>query len=244
MGFLDFIFGKKDIEVTTPYTGTARVVKVEETLANKLAEEATQLKKEKKYEEALNKFLEALKADGGNDFSIQIKLRLPMYYQLLGRRDEAWKALQDLSHTHNSPFELAPIHSKMKIQLQKEKKYQAAFPHDIFAFIMGIQRHQELVEQDLKTIDQLKKNNLDTSSTEAGLKKDKERVRNDYTKEAVSNMLEPLLKKAKMEDIAKSLMSGIITIGDEIYYNGHKAHYIEVHDLCKSVFIHNGYLEA
>ena len=243
MGFFDFIFGKKDKDIQVIVTHTSTVTEVAESKANKLAKEATQLKKEGKYEEALAKFLVALDTRGSEEFSIQMRLRLPMYYQLAGRRDDSWSVYQDLSHRYLSPFEQAPIYDKMRLQLQREKSYMGAIPYGIFSFIMGTQGHQQLVNQTLQMIDEHKQMDLDTKTVQEMLKDDMERMSNNYSKESVANMLEPLLKKAKMENIQEPLIKGIIAIGDEIQFNEYKAHYLEVHDLCKAVYIEYGYLK-
>ena len=244
MGFLDFIFGKKDTEVSISYTVTTTSTFTEpaDTKANKLAKEATKLKKEKKYKEALNKFLEAIKADGSEDFSVQLELRLPMYYQLLGRRDDAWGALQDLSHKYNKPSDQSRIYDKMRLHLQKEKSHMGAIAHGIFAFIMTTQGHQELVYSNLQILDEYKQRGIDPKVVNESLKMDIDRMKNNYSNKVVSDMLEPLLKKANMEDMKKPLMSGIMAIGNKIQNNRHRANYIEVHDICKAVFTKYGYL--
>jgi len=241
--FLDFIFGKKDKKVKVTVTHTYSEIEVE-SKANKLAKEATQLKKEKKYDEALAKFLEALNTKGSEEFSIQMRLRLPMYYQLAGRRDDSWTAYQDLSHLYLSPFEQAPIYDKMRLQLQREKSYMGAIPYGIFSFIMGIQGYQQLVNKTLQMIDEHKRINLDTTKVEKMLKDDRERMSNNYSEEAITNMLNPLLKKAKMGNIREHLIKGIIDIGNNIQFNGHIAHYSEVHNLCKATYIDFGYLKV
>ena len=249
MGFLDFIFGKKDtddVEASVSYTVTATSTFTEsvETKANKLAKEATELKKEKRYKEALNKFIEASKADGNEEFSVQMNLRLPMYYQLLDRRDEAWGALQDLSHKYNKPSDQSRIYDKMRLHLQKEKSHMGAIPHGIFAFIMTTQGHQELVYSNLQTLDEYNQRGADPKVVKESLKMDIDRMKNNYSNKVVSDMLEPLLKKAKMEDIKKPLMSEIIAIGDKIQNDEHRANYLEVHDLCKVIFVKYNYLKA
>jgi len=238
MGFLDFLFGKKnDVEASITVSFS------EESEANKLAKEATQLKKEKKYEEALGKFLKALDTQGSKDFSIQMKLRLPMYYQLLGRGDDAWREYQNLSLDYIGPYEQGPIQDKMRLHLQREKRYKTAIPHGIFSFIMGIQGLQSLGEQTLKTIGEFKRLEIETETLVKSLKQDMDRVSNAYTKDAITNMLIPLLKKAKMEDIEQPLCTGVIAICDKIHFDGHRALYIEVHNLCQQIFLKHGYLE-
>jgi len=243
MGFFDFMFGKEDKDIQKTVTPLITITEIAESKANKLAKEATQLKKEKKYEEALAKFLLALDTKGSEKFSIQMRLRLPMYYQLLGRRDDSWSAYQDLLHTYLSPFDQAPIYDKMRLQLQREKSYMGAIPYGIFSFIMGTQGHQQLVNKTIQMIDEHNQMGLDTKSVKEMLKIDMERMSNNYTKEAVANILDPLLKKAKMANIQEPLIKGISAIGDDIQFNEHTSHYLEVHNLCKTIYMEFGYLK-
>lgn len=246
MGFFDFIFGKKDndFKVNVSVSTTSKINTISETKANKLAKEATQLKKEKKYEEALAKFQEALKAGGQKEFSIQMLLRLPMYYQLLGRSDDSWAEYQLLATKYMSPYDQAVIYDKMRLQLQKEKSNMGAIPFGVYAYIMRIAGFQLLVEQSEGMDEQSKQTakefkelglDYDFKSLKEATEDDKQRVQDSLSQEAVLEMLKPLLKKAKVKDTDNRLLNGVVELGQKIAKDNTHCSYVDVHNLCKEI---------
>ncbi len=243
MGLFDFIFGKKEsIDVnnnmTVSVTTTSKITEYSESKASKLAKEATQLKKDNKYEEALAKFLEALEVGGNEEFSVAVKLRLPMFYQLAGRGDDAWAEYHRMTEKYKSPYELARIYDKMRLQLQKEKSYLGAVPFGIYAYVMKVEGFQLFVDESEQMLVSMQGHEFsDPNVYKKAIKVNKQRVKDEISREIILKMLEPLLKKAKVTDKTTLLLKGIATIVKRIADHNTHCYYIEVHDLCKSILL-------
>ncbi len=119
-------------------------------------------------------------AQGRTGYSIGIYLRLPSYLHKAGKRDEAWKELNRLlmKYSDNIYLEKSSIYNKMKGLLQQENKFNLAIRFGIFAFIS-------------KAIDL----SLQHRTREICRSKDD-----------ISQMLHPLLKKAKKEYLSNKLI--------------------------------------
>ncbi|MFH0947486.1 MAG: hypothetical protein V1833_00600 [Elusimicrobiota bacterium] len=111
--------------------------------ASELLKEATAMKKSRNIEEAIKILKDAyLKMENkiGDNISVDILARLPQYLQEAGKNDEAWGEFNKLlikissrkQHAWFRPIELAQIHDKMRLFLQREGKYKIAIKHGIF----------------------------------------------------------------------------------------------------------------
>lgn len=119
-------------------------------LVSEYLKKATELKEKKDYEGACNLVKQALNS------SFELKepqpittwLRLALYLQDSGKNDEGWQLLVDLlakGHPQANLFhnydnvsrnlDLVSIHDKMRLFLQREKKFDAAIIHGIKSFL-------------------------------------------------------------------------------------------------------------
>jgi len=95
-------------------------------IARDLLKQATQLKKEKRFDEACEKLKETYSAYGANELMMKDFLRLPMYLQLAGKSEEGWQAINSLRKQSKNIFDQVEIAKQIQIFLRKEKKYKIA----------------------------------------------------------------------------------------------------------------------
>lgn len=105
---------------------------------------ATTFKKENKIDEAINTLRKVyeLIPNSHIDFGIEPYLRLPMYLQESGRTDEAWFEFNQLlsgNYYKENDFgyysDLAKIHDKCRIFLERDSRYKLALEHKILWYI-------------------------------------------------------------------------------------------------------------
>jgi tetratricopeptide (TPR) repeat protein len=179
MSFLRRLFGLESnsqdaIPVASSYAAERR--------SATLLKAATSLKEDKRYDEAVailrQAFDEIAKEGGGHPISTY--LRLPMMLQLAGRREEAWAEYSRLLSTDATgmgfdpeigPMERSQIYDKMRLMLQREGRHRSAVSMAIFSQI----------------------------SWAIGLKRQRrnEELLEHVSAETVSEMITPLLKKAR-----------------------------------------------
>jgi hypothetical protein len=131
--------------------------------ARELLKVATQLKKEKRFDEACDKLNEAFSASGNEDLMIKDFLRLPMYFQLAGKNDDGWRVLNELNIKHTDVFSQADIAYQMRVFLQKEKKFELAFQFSVWNICKQIERDYSNIKDSEKMTDQMAKINSDYS---------------------------------------------------------------------------------
>jgi len=243
MGLFDFIFGTKrtvNNYISVEVTSTSSSKEYVDTRADKLAQEATQLKKEKKYEKALSMFEKSLiEAEKDEGISVAMRLRLSMFYQLAGKRDDSWKELSSLSDDYRDPHNLSSIYDKMRLQLQREKSFLGAIPYGIYSYIMRIELRQEYLENDKQFQRDMLEHDYATKQCARNVKEREQDVQETISKKSILIMLTPLLKKAKVEDKDNKLLNGVRAIGEWISDTSSHCEYITVHDLCKAVLLDN-----
>ncbi|MHB1349353.1 MAG: hypothetical protein ACYCYR_05730 [Desulfobulbaceae bacterium] len=110
-----------------------------------LLKEATSLKKSGDIEGAILKLKSSYKAIERTGFNWDVKpfIRLPQYLQLAGKKDEAWKEFNNLLlgyPTQLDNLEVLPmthsiIYDKMRLFLQKEKKFKKAVLFAMFSYL-------------------------------------------------------------------------------------------------------------
>jgi hypothetical protein len=93
-------------------------------------------------------------------YSVSIFLRLPLYLQKAGRNDEAWREF-NLLLTHGFPNQLknlevlpmehSEIYDKMRLFLQREKKFDVAIRFGVLSYITrAIGLHRQKRKDELK----------------------------------------------------------------------------------------------
>jgi len=138
---------------------------------NALLKEATALKKEGNLDAAITKLRQAYDAISTTNVTYDVKpfLRLPMYLQEAGRNDEAWKELNNLllgfpnqlKSEEVLPMTHSIIYDKMRLFLQREKKFEKAVLFSVFSYLcwikgLSLQRRKHELRDCLrrKTIEQ------------------------------------------------------------------------------------------
>ncbi len=159
---------------------------------HRLLKEATNKKKNGDLDGAI-KILRSLYdklSSNGMMFSIETYLRLPLYLQEAGRKDEAWGEFNQLTLWVNSkpryspevtPMEQSIIWDKMRLFLQREGKNEYAITFGVWSYLswaIGLYKQKRLSELEAYT------------ATENILKK-----------------MTPLLKKASRELLSDSIMA-------------------------------------
>lgn len=111
-----------------------------------LLRKATEYKDNGKIDDAINILRKAYKeiAKTNIDYPIEIFLRLPLYLQTAGQNDEAWKEFNRLLKegylNQNKNKEIVPmvestIYDKMRLFLQRQKKYDKAISYGIYSIL-------------------------------------------------------------------------------------------------------------
>ncbi len=223
--FLKNLFGKSNqnkisISITKNFSTDYQEIK-----ARSLLKEATKLKKEKKYSEACEKLKEAYVAQGSDELSVKDHFRLPMYLQLNGKNDEGWKILNELNIKHVDVFSQADIANQMRVFLQKEKNHKKAIYFGVWTLCKEIERDRSNIKDCLKMTDEFAALDAEYDLSDNSDKRDKvythtrkgnpvtdpayemfcERVEYSISVDGVKEVLAPLLKKAKLENISDDL---------------------------------------
>ncbi|MBK6957343.1 MAG: hypothetical protein IPH22_02185 [Nitrosomonas sp.] len=123
--------------------------------ARDLLKEATQLKKEKRYNEACEKLKEAYSANGSEELMIQDYLRLPMYLQLAGKSNEGWKALDEMRLQNKDNFNESTIAKQIKIFFRKEKKYELAVLFSAWEICEIIESDEDMIQSIINMSDEI-----------------------------------------------------------------------------------------
>jgi len=149
-----------------------------------LFKEATSLKKSGDIDGAILKLRSAYRAIEKTNitWSVQTFIRLPQYLQLAGRNDEAWKEFNNLLLGYPNQLNVAEvlpmnhsiIYDKMRLFLQKEKRYKKAVVFGIFSYLCWAQGLH--------------------------LQKRKKLLKEQVGPECIASVLEGLFRKAKMLD--------------------------------------------
>lgn len=128
--------------------------------ADELFKLATQKKKEKDWEGAINTLNEAYReiSQSHLNYSIESFIRLPQFLQLAGRSKEAWQKYNELlfngfptqlQNRSTLPMERSILFDKMRLHLQREKKEQLAEIFSILSAVswrVGLQRQERFDE--------------------------------------------------------------------------------------------------
>jgi hypothetical protein len=151
----------------------------------KLLKEATSLKKSGDIEGAILKLQSAYRAIAKTNitWSVNTFIRLPQYLQIAGRSDDAWREFNNLllgyPNQLNSlevlPMDHSIIYDKMRLFLQREKRYKEAILFGVFSYLCWIKGLY--------------------------LQKRKREARDFLKQKSIASMLNGLLKKAKMTDM-------------------------------------------
>jgi len=145
--FLVFVFYKKaKPHISTELELKKREPKWKESKESKFLKSATQKKKNGDIEGAIRDLRAAYEIyeRGYVIPSVDVFLRLPSYLQLAGRRDDAWREYNNLiikvgdywNDPDISPMMYSKIYDKMRLFLQREKKYNKAVKFGIFSHVM------------------------------------------------------------------------------------------------------------
>lgn len=124
--------------------------------ADNLLKEATAAKQNGDINKAIELLKEAYKEikKSGVIYSVNTYLRLPLYLQEAGRKDEAWKEFNELILSSFSNSEVAPmdhsiIYDKMRLFLQREGKHKKAVRFGLFSYFswaIGLYRQERKEE--------------------------------------------------------------------------------------------------
>jgi len=158
-------------------------------------------------------------------------LRLPMYLQLAGKNDEGWKILNELNLKHTDVFSQPEIANQTRIFLQKEKKFRHAILFGIWALCKEIERDRSNVKSSIHMADEMAKLDVEfnlsinrDSSQEVFANTPKgnpiadpsyemfsHRIEYSSSFEGVKECIEPLMKKAKLEEKINVLAKDVST---------------------------------
>lgn len=199
---------------------TSVIINDEINPARELLKEATQLKRNKKYDEACEKLKEAYSSKGSDELMVKERLRLPMYLQLAGKNDEGWKILNELNVTFTDVFTQAEIANQMRVFLQKEKKHKQAIMFGAWTICKEIERDRSNIEGIVTMTDEMTKLSSEfslfddknekevvfahtpsgNSITDSAYKMFLDRIEQNISLEGVKERLAKMLKKAKLEN--------------------------------------------
>ena len=214
------IFKRKRPNESSVLTVEAKtLVNDEINVARELLKEATQLKREKKYEEACDKLKEAYSAKGSENIMIEERLRLPMYLQLSGKNDDGWRILNELNVTHVDVFSQLKIADQMRIFLQKEKKNEHAILFGAWVICKRVEAARFNIASSISMSDEMSQFDSEINIPELSKERREiygytekgrpisdptykmfcDQIENDISLEGVKEHLLPLLKKAKLE---------------------------------------------
>ncbi len=195
-----------------------------------LLKEATQLKKEKKFDDACKKLEMAYSAPDAAELMIEERLRLPMYLQLSGKNDEGWKILNQLNIKYTDVFSQAEIADQMRIFLQREKKFKQAILFGAWTICKEVERDRSNLKGCIEMADDMATINREyykflpsivtTSKVIGTTPKGNPITDNTYSLfnnridesisiEGVEFQLSASMKKAKLEDKSKKLAMAV-----------------------------------
>lgn len=219
--------------------------------SRELLKVATQLKKEKKYDEACEKLREAFSTEGSENLMAKERLRLPMYLQLAGKNDEGWRILNELNISYTDVYSQADIANQMRVFLQKEKKFEKAILFGAWNICKGIECYQSSIDGCISMADEMAKLDMDFQSfskndeiyahtpsgnaiTDQAYKLFQERIASSSSLEGVKDSLIPMLKKAKLHNQLED-----ITIGFSKYLQSSSNYdFVEVRDYFNKAIEH------
>jgi len=140
MSFLKKLFGIPTGKHNNYVNGLNAEIKYNPSPIYDKHKKVTVLAKEGKMDEAIT-MLKELKSemDEEGGYTIERYLRLPMYLQKAGRNDEAWKEFNLLLSEEQHIDEQALIYDKMRLFLQREKRYKEAVKMGLFTFLLNAQ---------------------------------------------------------------------------------------------------------
>jgi len=203
---------------------TTIVVDDELNPAREMLKEATILKKEKKYEEACNKLKDAFAAQGSGDLMVKERMRLAIYLQLAKKNDEGWKVLNELNVKYTDVFSQAEIANQMRVFLQKEKKYTQALLFSVWGICKEVERDRSNIQGSIELTDEMASNARAYSFpgedkkqevygktpqgnpiTDSAYRMFSDRIKKSVSKDGVSDRIQPLLKKAKKEELLEAI---------------------------------------
>lgn len=218
--------------------------------SRELLKQATQLKKEKKYDEACEKLNEAFVADGHENLMTKEFLRLPMYLQLAGKNDDGWRALNEMNIKFIDIYSQSDIANQMRIFLQKEKKFKLAIQFTVWSICKNIEIYRsniknsenfadEMAELDeefllddeselnIQVVGKTRKENPITDQSYLSFK---EGISYLQSLDGVTDILKGNIKKAKLSDVEKDICQAIFD-----YLNNQKKYQLrQVRDILDS----------
>lgn len=200
MGILNFI---ANIFLKKPSMKIETVISYrDETKAELLMKEASDLKKEKRYTEAISKIHEAFSSDGVEYLGLWAKLKLVTYLQLDNKWDEAWRVLNEANVFYTSPESQYAISDKMRLHLQREGKYDYAIPLGIYSLIKEVEYRRDILGE-----------HLNDSEVNQSLRH-KESIEN------IEKTIDSLIKKSTKKDLREYFISNTRTmINSNLRYN-------------------------
>jgi tetratricopeptide (TPR) repeat protein len=157
--------------------------------ASAFLKEATALKKEGKITQAIEKLRQAYVhiSKTNTDYGIEVFLRLPLYLQEAGRKDEAWREFNLLltsgyqnmfTATWSWHLMESKVYDKMRLVMQRDGKQSMAISFGVISYIKELRSELEK-PKDIK---------------------DESYIEKAQQLDSLNSMLEPLLKKAKKLD--------------------------------------------
>lgn len=182
---------KEKIKITTSLEFKTRELSPAEIQISELGKQATQHKKKKEFNKALQTYEESLSLHKQNNLEIHTKtyIRYAHYLQLAKNSDKGWKVLQEtVSHTDDI-FAQIDTYNAMRLFLQREKRSDEAITYGIIARLLEIKKW--------KTFD-------DTPETK---KYSERRWEELVTLESTEYLIDSFTKKAKRPDLNQDLVS-------------------------------------
>jgi len=104
--------------------------------ARELLKQATTLKREKRYDDAIAVLRRAYAAPSPSHMMIEELLRLPMYLQLAGRAGEGWQEIDRLESVATDGFSQARIAAQRAVFLRKAGQPIKALPYSALAICL------------------------------------------------------------------------------------------------------------
>lgn len=207
--------------------------------AREMLKQATVLKKEKKYDEACMKLVEAFSLEGAANIMVKERLRLPMYLQLANKNDEGWKILNEMNVQYTDVFSQAEIANQMRVFLQKEAKYSQAVVFAIWSICKEVECCRYNIQGSISYADQLAKSDNEFGFLKEGISNEisgttpkgnpihdqayemfHDRMKDSLSVEGVRKRVLPLLKKSKDESLADVIAEAISKyLNSTVHYN-------------------------
>lgn len=152
MGLFDFFKSKSDVEMVDSSCKETETHVTEhdpkyDVYIDQLLKEAVAHKNNKEFDVAVEKLkaaFELMIPDELYGVAVEKRVRLPQYLQLAGRNDEAWNELNNLIlfiGEHDEPikkyFSYSYVYDKMRLHLERRKKFQPAIMLGIESYVFG-----------------------------------------------------------------------------------------------------------